>query len=489
MPQVEKELKVAWAVPITTRDGTLSKDSKMVNAFVEIEPEGKTIVKRPGSTYVTTQTGTPQGQLDESFIGVGTRIGFYIVNDTLYSYDGAPSVAIPFGVSGQTYTTLAYSPNNNSTQNNGLLQYSALIPNPSKLFVYNGTTTTITAVTDVNYPRYTVPGVALLDGVFYVMDNLGVVHGSAINDPTTWPALDFVGGDGQLGGGAGLHRHLNYIVAFHLRGMQLYYDANAAPNGQGIALAPVSNASWRTGCVSAYTIVEMSDTMFFMGQDELYGRTVQMMSGLTLQKISTPYIEKILSTVPVSTTSTATLINGWAFGLRSSGHQFYVLTLPDINITLAYDLTTQLWSQWTSVVGGVEQYFTGRYYLNGNSEDLLQDVSTGKSMKISPTVYTDATGNLPVTCITDNMEWGTKNWKRFAAMFQFGDTVSTTVGVSFSDNDYGTFSTPRTVDLSTSRKMLRNCGRSRRRAWKLTHTDNTPLRLNDMSVLVAGLDG
>ena len=91
MPQVEKELKVPWAVPITTRDGTLTKDSKMVNAFAEIEPTGgKTIVKRPGSTYVTTQTGTPQGQLDESFIGVGTRIGFYIVNDTLYSYDGAP---------------------------------------------------------------------------------------------------------------------------------------------------------------------------------------------------------------------------------------------------------------------------------------------------------------------------------------------------------------------------------------------------------------
>ena len=494
MPQVEKDLKVPWAVPITTRDGTLSKDSKMVNAFVEIEPEGKTIVKRPGTSYVTTKTGTPQGQVAISIITSSTIEGYFIVNDTLFSYDGSlgggAGLAIPtVPAAGLPYSTLAYVPPGTTGTGNALLQSCTGSPNFSGLWVFDPTVPSITKVSSANYPRLTVPGIVLLDGVFYAMDINGKIVGSALNDPTTWPALDFVVGDGQLGGGAGIHRHLNYIVAFYTKGMQLFYDANAAPNGQGIAIAPVSNASWRTGLVAADTIVEMSDMMFFMGQDELYGRTIQMMSGLTLSKVSTPYVEKVLNTVPRTANGIRGLVNAWAFGVRTTGHQFYVITFPDINITLAYDLTSQNWSQWTSVVSGVEQYFVGRYYLNADTGDTVQDVTTGKSMLFSPTVYTDATGNLPVTCITDNHEWGTKNWKRFAAMFQFGDTVSTTVGVSFSDNDYQTFSTPRTVDLSTSRKMLRNCGRSRRRAWKLTHTDNTPLRLNDMSVLVAGLDG
>jgi hypothetical protein len=455
------DVAISWCHAITTRDGTLAADSKMVNCFVEPTENGNALVKRAGTSYVTPQTGTAQGQF------LVNTTPYFILNDTIYPTNGGTSYAIPsVTVAGQPYAVL-----------NNVPPGTSLIKSPSGLWTFNGTT--VVKVTDANYPATTVPGIAYLDGVYYVMNTQGQICGSSLEDPTTWPALDFIQADFTLGQGAAIDRHLNYIVAFYTQGIQLYYDAAAAPNGSGIALGPVGNASWRTGCAAGGSVVEMSDITFFLAQTSAHGKTVQTFNGLQMSGISTPFIEKILNL--------STLATVWSFGVKVQGHQFYCLTLLDLNITLAFDLITAQWQVWSSLVNGVPQYFVGRHYLNDGLRDLLLDNSTGRVMQMLPSLYVDATGPLSVTSVTTDYDWGTMNWKRFAAMFQFGDTASTTVNVSFSDDDYQTFSAVRSIDMSSVRKMLRNCGSSRRRAWKMTHTDNTPLRLYEMKVPTAVL--
>lgn len=469
-----EDVMVTWAHPIGTRDGTLNSDAKMVNCFVEKEEgEQATIVKRPGTSYQSTITGTAQG----FFTHFGTP--YFIVNDVAYPFippsQGAgipiPTVNNP----NHAYTWI------DSTTNAGLnvIQNSA-----GELWTFNGTT--FTKVSDTNYtgnaPQF---GIAFLDGVFYAMTQAGNVIGSAINDPTTWPALDFVGADRQFGTGVTVSRHLNYILAFYTAGLQVYFDANSAPNGSGIALGAVLSASYRTGAFNASTVSEINDITYFLSTTTLFGRGVHMLNGVTLQKISDPYIERILNNPAL----TAISLNNWSFGIQISGHSFFVLNLNQIGTTLVYDITTGVWSVWTSVVSGVEGNFVGRFYLASSAGsangDYIQDTGTGKVMLMSPSLYTDATGPLNVTCVTPNYDWDTLNYKRFAAMFQIADTISTTIGVAFSDNDFASFNTPRTIDLSTAHKQLRNCGSSRRRAWKMTHSDNTPLRLNGMKVPTA----
>ena len=68
-----------------------------------------------------------------------------------------------------------------------------------------------------------------------------------------------------------------------------------------------------------------------------------------------------------------------------------------------------------------------------------------------------------------------KTCKRFEL---YGDeqTSSATVDIQYSDDNYKTFSTARTVDMQY-RSWLTGLGKYRRRAWKCTHTANTPLRL------------
>ncbi len=449
----DQEPKLSWVHPIATRDGTLTADSKMVNCFVELTESGAAAVKRAATLLVQANSGTAQGQ----FTCNGQN--YAIVNDVIINVATGGTIAIP-GVSaaGQHYDVLSDVP-----------FAVSLLKSTTGLWIFDFTALSATKVTDPNYPALTVPGIAYLDGIYYVMDQAGEVVGSATEDATTWPPLDFIEADLTLGLGAGIVRHLNYIVAFYLHGVQMYYDADAAPNGQGTALGPVTNASWTTGCINGFTIVEQSDITFFMAQDKAYGRTIQQIQGLSMGQISTPAVERVLNRTQLS--------QPFSYGIRLSGHLFFVLTLQDINVTLVYDQTSQQWQQWSSVVNGVEQFFVGRYYLATATQNLVQDVTTGNTVALEETTYTDASGPVNVTIVTPSMDWGTMSWKRFKALFLFADSAPTTVDISYSDDDYATFSTPRGVLMSSVRKMLQRCGRSRRRAWKLTHADNTPLKI------------
>lgn len=462
------EVTISWCNDIGTRDGTLTADSKMVNCFVEKTASGVALIKRPGSKYVSGITGTAQGQF--SYFGTN----YFIVNNTAYvaGTTSGGGIAIP----GSTGTLAFWSVD---AQQVGAPQ-TAVQDEAGSLWVFNGSV--FTTVTDANYTSTSVaPGLAYLDGVYYAMRVDGQLIGSAINNPATWPALDFVQADVTYGAGISVLRHLNYIIGFYDQGTQVFWDANAAPNGSGIALQPVLSASYRTGCFNARTISNLGDTAFFVSHSKQFGRQVQMMNGLQMQVVSTPFIEKILSNTALVQDSSQM----WAFSIRISGHSFYVLTLSTLNLTLVYDVEGRVWNTWSSVVGGVEQYFVGRFYIESQGQeaiygDVLLDVSTGKQINMLPTLYTDATGPIPVTSVTPPYDWGTMDYKRFDVMYQFSDTANTIVNISYSDDDYQTFSTPRQVSLAGARKQMRNCGSSRRRIWKLTHQDNTPLRLFDL---------
>lgn len=473
----DQDLPVTWTHSIGTRNGSLANDALMVNCFVEKTETGGAIVKRPGTQYVSATAGTfpftAQGQFSFG------EFQFYIVSDVIYpsgNAGAAPGIPIPsLTVSGSPYSFI-------SAVEAGAPQTT--IQNAiGELWVFNGTV--VTKVTDANYISANVgQGMSYLDGVYYAMRLNGQVIGSAINDPTTWPALDFAQADVTYGEGISTIRHLNYVIAFYQKGIQVYWDADAAPNTQGIALLPALNASFRTGCFSSSFIVELQDTCLFVSSSTQYGLQVQMLQGLQLQVVSTPFVEKILNNTSLQSTPTS----NWSFGIVSAGHQLYVLHFGQLNITLVYDLTTNVWGTWSSVVNGVEQSFVGRFYLSGSSVsatpalvgDLLQDTTTGRQMQMVNTVFVDATGPINVTCTTPPYDWNTSNYKRFNQISQLADSIDTTIAISFSDDDYQTFSTPRDIDLNGPRNQLRRCGSSRRRIWKMFHQDDTPLRLYDV---------
>src|ERR1035437_10634739 len=81
------------------------------------------------------------------------------------------------------------------------------IRSTSHAYNYVISTQVLTAVTDVNYPATTVRGLVYLEGVFYVMDTLGKIYGSATNEFTTWSALNVINAQSEPDGGACLNKY------------------------------------------------------------------------------------------------------------------------------------------------------------------------------------------------------------------------------------------------------------------------------------------
>jgi hypothetical protein len=82
----------------------------------------------------------------------------------------------------------------------------------------------------------------------------------------------------------------------------------------------------------------------WISQSRQQGRGVYVMEGLQQQKVSTPDIERILNEDSLATVH--------AYGLKIGGHSLYILTLVASDITLVYDLTNQVWAQWSSLTLG-----------------------------------------------------------------------------------------------------------------------------------------
>lgn len=211
------EPQIPLVVTIGTRDGTLTKDSKMVNCFAEKDDGGLSAIKRPGTTVgATVPSGTPQG------VALHNGGVFAAVNDTLYRIDlgGAPvGTAIP----GVTVTGAQYQAISNVAT--GTLGFQSAFKSRYGGWAINGAI--ITKVTDANYPAQTCEGAAYLNNIGYVVDITGinglvVIRGSAGSDPLTWPPLNFLNPPVASGSAVYVCNYLNYVALFTEFGLQMF---------------------------------------------------------------------------------------------------------------------------------------------------------------------------------------------------------------------------------------------------------------------------
>jgi hypothetical protein len=197
---------------------------------------------------------------------------------------------------------------------------------------------------------------------------------------------------------------------------------------------------------------------------------VGYIEALKFKSISTPAIERILEAWSYNSAFIVT-----AYGLSISGHELYVLTHQTSNVTLVYDFATGLWSQWTDTAGNYFPMVASTF--DNNQRIVLQHTSNGKLYNMLRANFQDDSVNFTVTCVTPNFDAGTRKVKVLSKMDFIADQAATTLGVRVSDDDYGTWSTSRTVNLNRKKPQLTDCGSFNKRAWEFTHTDNTALRI------------
>ncbi len=77
----------------------------------------------------------------------------------------------------------------------------------------------------------------------------------------------------------------------------------------------------------------------------------------------------------------------------------------------------------------------------------------------------------------------TMHEKFMSRLLVVGDRyLGSSLNISWTDDDYQTFSTPRAVDMSLERPVLHRLGRFLQRAFKMVFTQNAPLRVEHFEV-------
>ena len=292
----------------------------------------------------------------------------------------------------------------------------------------------------------------------------GHIYNSDVQNAMAWSASNFLSAEMFPDKSIGIARHLNHLIAFGRKSVEFFYDA---ANSSGSPLRRTEQAAIQVGTPAFESIAESDGLVMFIAQSAGGGRYVAGIENLKVTPVSTEAVERVLSDEGTGI-STAK-----GFICRVKGHLLYVITLYTQNITLVYDITEKIWSEWRT---GTSGRFLGKYQTEKNGKCLILNETGTDILELSQNVYQDLGSDIYTAIQTVLFDGDSYHRKFFSKMTIVGDRLSSTLNVSWSDDDYQTFSTPRPMDLST-RPFLTRLGSSRRRSFKLEHTDNVPLRM------------
>ena len=488
-------------VPIYTtesfRSDSTAKDSRFKNCFLEvaISSEGNlSSAQRVQRFFATKRFGVSQ-HLDTGYVAEGRGIVswrstlFSVIGDRVFAGTGEISF------SGNRLATTTSPVQFSKVANNGGVVIKAanelwqITPSTSAVSGYavsgyavsgNDSITqfNFAKLTDADIPGNLVHGVVYLDQYTFVGDAQGYIYNSALADVTSWTQGERLLAQLESDQNVAIVKHLNYLVALGEWTTEFFYDA---ANPQGSPLLPLQGSMHHVGCAAGATVFADEDTVIWLGKSKSGGLQVVVLNGMQVQPISNPYIEKIIAH------EEATLSTVYAWGGRIQGHLLYFLTLPTLDKTFVYNLSTQTWSEFTSYTGSTESYFkyigftelAGQYYTLHRSD--------GKIGKMDFDLYTDYTGAVQTEVVTNKISLGTVRNKVLRRLIVLGDaaTSTSTVTVDWTDDDYITWSTARTVDLSKTNPSLYALGRFQRRAFRLKHTGNVPLRIEGLELNIS----
>lgn len=415
------------------RNTTTDKDAQLINAFAEKSVEGDYwIYKRPGLT------------LSQTYSGAGA--GIYNWKNNIYSVFGGS-----FLKNGSSLGSVNTS--------NGKYAFNQILSSTPKVFLMNGVAayysdgSSLTQITDVNYPSSLVKGSAYLDGTLYVMDANAKIYGSDLNDLSTWDPLNVIVAQIEPDGGVAIAKQASYVIAFKEWTTEFFWDA-ASPEGSPLASAPNLKINW--GCASADSVQDIEGDLFWLGNNKSAELVIMTLSNASAQKISYPAIERLLAGADTSQ------IMSWQH--KEYGHKFYVLTMVSKNLTLVYDIDQQLWYRWANTLNSYLHVIDSTY--DAQQNHYLQHPTNGEIYLMSKDYTSDFDLPFSVDVYTPNYDGGTTKMKFVQGIEIIGDQeYGSILKVRVSDDDYRTWSSFRSIDLGKKRPRITNCGSFSRRAY------------------------
>lgn len=324
------------------------------------------------------------------------------------------------------------------------------------------------------FPTPNLVDLVYFDGYLFILKSDGSICNCELDDPREWDPTKFIQAIMDNGSCVGLTRQANWILFFGDKWMQGFFN-NA--NATGSPLNNYEQAMQQIGCAARSSIANDENRVTWLGATDTGGYTVFTLSGITeIKDISDPTLDRILN-------AEATFVDD-AFGniIRVAGHIFYVLTLPTSNRTLVYDYELQMWFEWTGTDGGK---FPMVDYIQHAGLCLAQHATDGYLYTLQATIGADNNVGFPVLIRTTRIDLDTNDWKFCKRLALIGEKtlISTPLSLTYTDDDYQTYSTARTLDLVDYNPQTNSpLGRFRRRAWEITYSGTRAFRLEALQI-------
>jgi len=105
-----------------------------------------------------------------------------------------------------------------------------------------------------------------------------------------------------------------------------------------LAYQRIPGSSTQQGIVAPYSVARVGTSFAYVSQNIRGLNQIVLMNGYTPQRISTHAVENSLLDQYTS--------DAIAYTYQLEGHEVYVVSFPTIDITWAYDFTTQMWHKW-----------------------------------------------------------------------------------------------------------------------------------------------
>lgn len=450
----------------TNRDTVTTKDQRFLNVYFDIleGAEGAKaffLVKRPGYS-----------QLNQPPAGAAVGRGVYSWNGNLYSVFGTKIYKGTTDL-GVTLTT-----------SSGLCGITEVHPaaTTQRLCINDGVKLYLIATNDVVTTVTTIPtpntrDLIYFDRYLFTLKTDGSIWQCDLDDPTVWDVTKIIYAQMYNGIGVALGHQNNLVYCFSREAIQGFYDA---ANASGSVLSNVEQVAQQIGCSSKDSLFHDEQLMIWVTNSTTGGYCVAGMDGSSgFTPLSVPGVERILRAEGSSITA---VIGNY---IRVAGHRFYILTLSAQDRTLVLDLDAKLWLEWQSPAGGKWPLIR---FAQHNGALIGQHATNGYLYTVSEATYQDDLTNFSVLGRFRRIDFDDNRRKFVKSAELIGDVQSTSTPVllQYSDDDWNTLSTARTMDMSLARTLAPAMGNFRRRAWQIEYTGANPLRLEalDLKVLM-----
>lgn len=344
-------------------------DSRMVNLFPEIIPEGgkePAFLNRCPGLKLQNRVGA--GPIRGLWSHQTRGDDFYVASgNEFYKVESLTGTPIKLGnISGTGPVSIA----DNGTQ--------LFIACGAKGYIYNEGTNQFAEITDPDFPGATT--VCYLDGYFVFNEpNSQKIWISQLLDGTSIEPLDFASAEGSPDGVVGVLNDHKELWVFGTDTTEVWYNAGTAD----FPLQPIQGAFNEIGCLSPWTIQKLDNSIFWLGTDPRGDGIVYRADGYRGQRISTHAVEWQIQQYPDISDATA-------YTYQQDGHGFYVLNFPSANTTWVYDASTKAWHERASWENNAFNRHRADNMCNFKNNTVLGDYRNNNIYTYDLDLYADA---------------------------------------------------------------------------------------------------